>query len=101
MTLEIKGLKCDNAPCDYRDEAILSKDYDTYLNMPCPKCGANLLTQADLDAVRAMEELVADPVLQELDRLLKESGVPQIKTLISMNGEGFSGMKMKVKELDK
>jgi hypothetical protein len=100
MNMNIRGLKCDASDCDYSDDSILSKDYDKYLNMPCPKCGANLLTQADLNAVRAMEELVSNPAMQELDRLMKESGSQQVKATIHMNGTGFSGMKMDIQELN-
>lgn len=46
------GLKCDNPDCDFVDMSIEIDDYDKWLNVPCPKCGANLLTQEDYDAVK-------------------------------------------------
>lgn len=48
------GLKCDNPNCDFVDMSIEISDYDNWLNKPCPKCGENLLTQEDYDAVKMM-----------------------------------------------
>lgn len=42
-------IDCDNPKCDYKipysveDEKVIVK----YINMPCPKCGENLLTKQD------------------------------------------------------
>jgi len=33
---------------------IKLEDYPQYLDKPCPQCGANLLTEADLNATQAM-----------------------------------------------
>lgn len=41
----VSGIKCDQ--CDYRDMSIPFKKYKSYLNKPCPKCGAVLLTNFD------------------------------------------------------
>ncbi|MGL5751151.1 MAG: hypothetical protein ACRCXT_11525 [Paraclostridium sp.] len=46
-TIEIKGLKCDNPNCDYRDDDIPYKDYKRYINKGCPKCGMVLLTRKE------------------------------------------------------
>ena len=51
---DITGLKCDATDCDYEDDDAKFEDYERYLNAPCPKCGANLLTEADLVAVKAI-----------------------------------------------
>lgn len=42
---------CDNPACDYKVENV-SKDpnenlTEEYVNVPCPKCGENLLTEDD------------------------------------------------------
>jgi len=52
--LQITGIKCDNTDCDYRDDEADFEDYESFLNKPCPKCGENLLTEADLATTRAM-----------------------------------------------
>jgi hypothetical protein len=54
-------IQCDNEKCDYK---ILNpdKNIDTYLkfyiNMPCPQCGENLLTEQDyLDHLKLMSAI--------------------------------------------
>lgn len=49
---EISGLKCDTVDCDYRDNSIQAADYESYVNAPCPKCGASLLTPDDYAIVK-------------------------------------------------
>lgn len=53
---KIGGIKCDNPLCDYRDETVDYREYKEWINRPCPKCGANLLTKADY---RAFKRLLA------------------------------------------
>lgn len=55
--VEISGLKCDNPSCDYVDPTIHVEDYEKYVNAPCPKCGANLLTEQDYQIVQKMLKL--------------------------------------------
>lgn len=50
--LNISGIKCDNLSCSYIDESVQMEDYDKWVNKPCPKCGANLLTEADYELVQ-------------------------------------------------
>ena len=45
--VNISGIKCDE--CDYRDDTVRFEDYPKWINKPCPKCKANLLTQKDYD----------------------------------------------------
>lgn len=52
----IGGIKCDNTECDYEDMTVKFDQFDEYLNKPCPCCGANLLTQEDLDTSLAMKQ---------------------------------------------
>lgn len=54
LSYDVSGLKCDAKDCDYIDEKVKVEDYPLWLNKPCPACGANLLTEADLKATRAM-----------------------------------------------
>lgn len=46
IQMNVSGLKCDNPNCDYRDSSIKYEDYSKYVDMPCPKCGTNLLTRS-------------------------------------------------------
>ena len=52
IDINITGIKCD--ACDYKKEGVKFEDYPEYLNKPCPQCGANLLTQEDLDSVKGL-----------------------------------------------
>lgn len=47
ITTHIQGIKCDNKNCDFRDMSVPYEDYAKWVNKPCPKCGANLLTAHD------------------------------------------------------
>jgi len=50
------GIKCDC--CDFKDDSIQFEDYPEWLNKPCPKCGANLLTQADFDTTQKLARMI-------------------------------------------
>jgi hypothetical protein len=86
MEVSVSGIKCDAEECDYIDESITVEDYPNWLNKPCPECGANLLTQDDLNFVELMfgvANLVNEmyPEVSEEERVempihLDGSGVP-------------------------
>ena len=49
-------LKCDAEGCDHVEQVgTITEDH---VNMPCPACGANLLTQADWDDWKSMQGLL-------------------------------------------
>ena len=48
----VQGIQCDNTQCDYVDEDVKYEDYPEWLNKPCPKCGENLLTEADYNLLK-------------------------------------------------
>ena len=52
------GLKCDNPLCDYMDMSIPTDEYKKYVDAPCPKCGANLLTKADYKSFKIIRGIV-------------------------------------------
>ena len=100
MELGITGIKCDAEGCDYKDEfgswgttpeEVLAVK-DQYLNKPCPKCGANLLTEEDANTIITLVNLVA-PITALEDAMVKELGEAhplnkKIKTNIIMDGSG-------------
>lgn len=59
--IEIKaaGLKCDADRCDYIDIGVNLKEYKSWINKPCPKCGANLLTPEDYKQIRLFRILTS------------------------------------------
>ena len=57
ITTKISGIKCDNPDCDFADHNVEFKDYDKWLNKPCPKCGQNLLTEQDYETCQFLFNL--------------------------------------------
>lgn len=53
------SIVCDNKECDYKIKSTTgdpNEDISGYLNMPCPKCGENLLTEQDyLQSLKALK----------------------------------------------
>jgi len=88
IDLKIKGIKCDNPDCDFKDDSVVFEDYKVWLDRPCPKCGANLLTEADLKAVKKLRRFVIivnfiyKPFLKFMDTTKRKSGE------MEMNGTG-------------
>ena len=85
VQFNIGGIKCDNPECDYIDQSVELKDYPNWLNKPCPKCGSNLLTQADYDNVKAIIELTGI-INQSLGPV--EDDEPVGIATVRMNGTG-------------
>lgn len=82
----IKGIKCDNPNCDFVDMDIPFEDYDNWLNKPCPKCGANLLTQKDYDACKIMMKISG------FLNLLPTLPGRKFHQQWDFNGKGFDGI---------
>ena len=82
-TLEISGIKCDG--CDYRNPDVLFDDYDNWLNKPCPKCGKNLLTEADYKTVKVLYSMVE---LGDDNDDVNSMHEPIIIATLDMNGSG-------------
>jgi hypothetical protein len=93
IVFNVSGLNCDAEGCDYTDPTVLVTDYPKWVNAPCPKCGANLLTQEDFEAVQVLIQL-ADAI-NELP--IDKSG-PIVEGTINMNGTGSLDFKIKDKE---
>lgn len=54
IVTHIQGIKCDNKDCDFKDMSVSYEDYPKWINKPCPKCGANLLTVHDYKVCRTV-----------------------------------------------
>lgn len=91
VTYEIGGIKCDLVGCSYEDQSVTVSQYPQWVNRPCPKCGSNLLTEADFNTVQIMIGLTdtinrAAPYAdlpkgegrQEVEIMLDGSGIPTI-----------------------
>ena len=51
LEMDMHGLVCDNPKCDWEDMSIKMEDYGQYVNMSCPKCSENILTEKDYNEV--------------------------------------------------
>lgn len=54
IEFQVQGIKCDTPTCDYADPTVHADDFPNWIDRPCPKCGANLLTHADWETVDRM-----------------------------------------------
>lgn len=93
LTFNIKGIKCDNISCDYRDDGA-DFEPEKYLDMPCPKCGSNLFTSKDFSLLKSMllgadllNELLPDPSMNDVTKCYK----------VIMNGSGVANLEEKTK----
>lgn len=81
----VSGLKCDTKDCDFRDDTVKLEDYGRWLNKPCPKCGGNLLTEADLMLTRT---LCAAADLVNAAGIKTCGNEPRVKVRMHMDGSG-------------
>ena len=92
VEFNIRGIKCD--ACDYKDEDVKFEDYKEWLNKPCPKCGANLLTEKDLKNTKRLMK-VAEFINTIIPLSPDEDYGEDIKCDVEMDGTG--SVKFKVK----
>lgn len=84
--LTIPALKCDAEGCDYEETVeATSQNVNEFIGKPCPKCGANLLTEADAAALHMLFAAVATVNLAHGPAADDE---PMENFPISMNGTG-------------
>ena len=95
MIVSITGIQCD--ACDYANDKgnwgttpeEIKATSESYLDKPCPKCGAPLLTIADHNALLSMLDLA--PIITGLEEAMYPEGVPKdqmVKVPIEMDGTG-------------
>ena len=85
ISMHVGGIKCDAENCNYEDNTALLGNYKEYVNKPCPECGANLLTQEDMDAVHHMFAL-ADMLNAAVGPV--DPDEPQGRVHLDMCGDG-------------
>lgn len=87
-TLVIKGLKCDNPNCDYKDDSISFSEYEKHVNSKCPKCGMVLLTEKEYLAC-----LFLDDIAKSAQRIFKDSGDMKSVKISIIDKERFDNVK--------
>lgn len=90
----IKGIKCDNPSCSFRDDSVMYEDYPKWLNKPCPICGHNLLTEKDYKACKAMVNMA------KFLNIFPSSKGKRTKMSVDLCGKGFNDCSVKVEEID-
>jgi hypothetical protein len=93
MNFHCSGLKCDAKGCDYRDMSVKFEDYPKWINRPCPKCGAPLLTQADYDTVAALHSMATNPVFNAIEKMIGRGG-PKAQMKVELDGSGKPDIKI-------
>ena len=92
--IHVQGIKCDTPDCNFEDPTVELENYKNWLNKPCPHCGANLLTQEDMNAVKAMIVLI--DALNEAG-IVPETAEDMHTYKVEMDGSG----KLDLKEIKK
>jgi len=87
--MEAKGLRCDNPYCEYKDATVERKDYEKYINFPCPSCGASILTLEDYNALCTLEKLEKIWFFKFLSKIFPS------KSTIEFHGHGFKDATIK------
>lgn len=89
--VNVGPIKCDAEGCDYTEQ-VAPEDYTKYINKPCPKCGANLLTyddymrfKASMDAIDLVNSMTEEQ-LKEFNSIM--AGIDQADEIKKML-EGF------------
>ena len=89
IRFEVGGLKCDQPRCDWKDMTIPRSAYKSWLHKGCPKCGASVLTAADMRATRLTEFGVAAINLALFWMKSPKDSDPHFRTEVNMNGTGI------------
>lgn len=93
--MKVKGIKCDAVPCDYHDDSVSSSDYANFVNKPCPKCGANLLTEKDYQAFLTLEKFANSSLIKFINKVAGFFGSKPKTYSVEMNGSGKVAFKEK------
>jgi hypothetical protein len=86
-SIDISGIQCDTPGCDYRDMEVLFEDYPKWVNKPCPKCGANLLTQECYDECVAMVqtvEIINEYSVEYIEKITKNMSPEEIDNALDL-----------------
>ena len=99
--MEMSGIQCDNHECDYMEENVHQDNYKDWVDKPCPKCGENLLTQADYEAavkmIKAMEGMNA---LADILGLAPSESEDSIEASFRIQSDTKGGLSIKHEEED-
>ena len=90
----ISGIKCDS--CNFKNDSVSYENYANWVNKPCPDCGANLLTEEDMELCKALFAGFKTLNVKKVDSFTKPAPKGSTLIKISMNGSGtVSGIEIK------
>jgi len=92
--MNVYGLKCDSEDCNYTNMNVIFDDYPKYINKPCPKCGGNLLTQADYDELIGFIDKLA-----QLNEMIGPTDTNDAHVRMQFNLNGTGKIRLKSAEL--
>ena len=95
MEINIKGIKCDNTKCEYKDPEVKFENYSDFVNKPCPSCGANLLTEADFETVQRMMRLKDSKLMKCVESVGDFLGLKKKNYKVDLDGDGNINIKSK------
>jgi len=108
VTIESMGIKCDAPECDYHDaNAVFDIDNpEEWLDRPCPKCGASLLTQEDLNTIIASRKMMdaINEMAERMGLVPDDSEVDEsdmVAVTMDYNGTGKPDVSVEIKEGNK
>ena len=82
----ISGLKYDAPGCGHIDPSIPREAFEQYIDAPCPKCGAPLLTLADYKLCLALDTVI--DLVNAVVGDVPESDCPRPRFHLEMDGTG-------------
>lgn len=91
LELNIRGIKCDNPNCDFKDMDVKVEEYKEWLNKPCPKCGENLLTKKDYRNVKFLLRITK--LINSVCPKCKDNK-EVVKARVEMDGTGKMDLKI-------
>ena len=88
--INMGGLKCDTPGCGYVNEFVPPSDYKNWIDCPCPKCGASLLTKKDYKSFKRL--LLFINTVNKVGKIFsKSSKKPTETTIVSVDWHGDYG----------
>jgi len=88
--LQLSGwFKCDAENCDWKGlNGISRENYFLIRNLPCPKCGANIFTDADYSGMASINWVMGWPIIRFFNWIGKLFNIKTSKFLVKMDGTG-------------
>lgn len=77
---ENSGIRCDNEKCDFINKDSPDENLGDWLNVPCPKCGENLLTQQDYE-----NALKVDAIIDMINTMTEEEIADYVHSIYGDN----------------